>query len=74
MFHSAGLECVRAEAEDGSDPQQGGEPSEQILCELNPLWRCLRRGERVWAVASQELGGFGRGQALCVCVGKQTRI
>lgn len=58
------LEAVGEEAEDGSDPEEGGEASEQVLAELDPLGGGLGRGEGVWSVQLEVLRRLLRSQTL----------
>ena len=50
LLISRGLDTVGHEAEDSSDPEQTGEPGEQILTELDPLRSGWRRSQLVKAV------------------------
>lgn len=61
---SGRLDSVSQEAEDGADPEQDGEPPEQLATELDPLWSCGRRGEGVGTIPDQKLSCLGIGQAL----------
>ena len=58
------LDGVGQETEDGSSPQQDGEPSEQLATELDPLWGGGGRGECIGTVPDQEISRLGTGQAL----------
>lgn len=58
------LDAVGQEAEDGTDPEQDGEPSEQLTAKLDPLRRGGGRGQRVWTVPGQNLHSSSVGQTL----------
>ena len=47
LLKVGGLNCVGHKAEDGTHPQEHGEPGEEVLAELDPLRGGGRRGERV---------------------------
>ena len=55
MVDGGRLEAVGEEAEDGSDPEEGGEAAEQVLAELDPLRGGLGRGEGVGTVQFEVL-------------------
>src|SRR4029434_2453362 len=59
-----GLDDVGHEAQHGPEPQQEGEPAEQITAELHPLGRGRGRGQGVGPVTQQELRRLGIGQPL----------
>lgn len=58
------LDAVGQEAEDGTDPEQDGEATEELTAELDPLRGSGGRGQRVWTVSGQNLYSPGIGQAL----------
>ena len=60
------LDGVSDEAEDGSNPQQNGETSKQLLAELNPLRCGLGRPKLIGAVTLQDLLGTLNSVALQV--------
>ncbi|GIY14909.1 hypothetical protein CEXT_294151, partial [Caerostris extrusa] len=64
LFESGRLDEVGNEAQDGTNPQQEGEPTEQILAELHPLRGLLWGRQGVWAVPREHLLRFVRRQAL----------
>ena len=55
---------VGDEAEDGTDPQQHGESSEEILAEFDPLGRRLGRRQGVGTVALEDRLGLRHRQTL----------
>ena len=50
LLECAGLDAVGEEAEDGAQPEQQREPTEQILTELDPFRSLGRGGQSVGAV------------------------
>lgn len=68
------LDAIGHEAEKGPGPQEGGEATEQVFAEQDPLGDGGRRGQCVGSVAGQGLPGlFGaealRGEANCEAPG-----
>lgn len=59
-----GLDGVGQEAEDGSDPQQDGESSEELSAEFDPLRGGGGWGESVGTVPSEVLRRLGISQTL----------
>lgn len=59
-----GLDGVGQEAEDGSDPQQDGEPSEELSAEFDPLWGGGGWGESIGTITSEVLRSLSIGQTL----------
>ena len=57
------LDGVGEEAEDSAEPEEHGEPAEEVLCELDPLWRGWGRREGVGPVALAVGLGLRLGQA-----------
>ena len=57
------LDGVGEEAEDGAEPEEHGEPAEEVLRELDPLWRGWGRREGVGPVALAVGLGLRLGQA-----------
>ena len=66
MLDSGRLQPVGEETKDGSDPQEGGESSEQVLAELDPLRGGLGRSEGVRSVQFEILCRLLRSQTLNV--------
>lgn len=58
------LDGVSQEAEDGTDPQQDREATEQLAAKLNPLGGRGGRGEGIGSISKQKLCCPGVGQAL----------
>lgn len=58
------LDGVGDEAQDGADPQQQREATEQIFTELDPFRGLFGRRQRIRAIALQVLLGFGVTQTL----------
>lgn len=52
------LDSVRNKAQYRTDPEQCREATKQIPAKLHPLGRRLRRGERIGAVALENLSGL----------------
>ena len=50
MSSSDHLDAVSHKAEDGTEPEEHGEPGEEALAELDPFWRGGRGGQLVQAV------------------------
>ncbi len=58
------LDAVGQEAEDGTDPEQDGEATEQLTAELDPLRGGGGRGQGVQTIPGQNLPSSGIGQTL----------
>lgn len=58
LFNRAGLDGVGNEAENGANPEQQGETTEEVFAELDPLRGGFWRGECVGPVAFQVFLGF----------------
>lgn len=59
-----GLDGIGQEAEDGSDPQQDGKPSEELSAEFDPLRGGGGRGESVGTITSEVLRRLSISQTL----------
>ena len=70
LLVGGGLDTVGEEAEDGSQPQETGEPGEEILTELDPFWRGGGRGQLVQAILLNTGLGLGGGQTVVVVCAK----
>ena len=57
------LDTVSNETERGPEPEKKGEPSEQVLTELDPFGCGRRRSQRVQAILLITLGCGGFGEA-----------
>ena len=49
------LDAIGQEAEDGADPEEGGETAKQVAAKFNPLGGSFRWGQLVVSVALQTL-------------------
>ncbi len=64
LLEGTGLDGVGHETEDGTDPQEEGETSEEVLAELDPFRDGGRRGQGVRAVTLEPELGLLVGQTL----------
>ena len=64
VLFAADFDGVGEEAEDGTDPQQQRESTEEVLAELDPLGRHLGRRQRVGPVTLENRLGLCHCQTL----------
>ena len=71
-----GLDTIGNEAEDGTNPEHAGEPSEEVLEELHPLGSSWWRSQLVQSVLGQAVPGLLSSQTrvqICPKPGEQLR-